>query len=47
MEALTRIKKLENKLSSLNYDENGNPIGIEGSEYVAITEELELLEVIL
>ena len=40
----SRIQELKEKLSQLNYTENGQPIGIEPSEYVEICEELEALE---
>lgn len=39
-----RIQELKARLSNLNYTENGQPIGINPSEYVAICEELEALE---
>ncbi len=40
----TQILFLQARLDSLNYDENGQPIGIEPAEYVAIIEQLEELE---
>jgi hypothetical protein len=39
-----RIAELNNKLNSLNYNENGMPIGVDANEYVALIEELEELE---
>jgi len=39
-----RIAQLQNRLDSLNYCENGMPIGIEPSEYIALCDELEELE---
>jgi hypothetical protein len=44
MKTLTRIQELKARLSNLSYTENGQPIGINPSEYVAICEELETLE---
>lgn len=44
MKNAARIQELNERLSSLNYTENGQPIGIEPSVYVAICEELEALE---
>lgn len=38
------IKFLQARLKQLNYDENGNPIGIDADEYNAIIEELDYLE---
>ena len=40
----TKIEFLQNRLNQLNYDNNGNPIGIEIEEYNAIVEQLESLE---
>lgn len=40
----TQIIFLQNRLNQLNYDNNGNPIGIEIDEYNAIVEQLEKLE---
>lgn len=44
MKKEARIQELKKQLSQLDYTENGQPIGIEPAEYVAICEELETLE---
>lgn len=38
------IRFLQKKLNQLNYDENGNPIGVDADEYRAINEKLDSLE---
>jgi hypothetical protein len=40
----TQIEFLKNRLSQLDYDNNGNPIGIDLDEYNEIVETLESLE---
>ena len=40
----TKITELRNYLKSLNYDNNGNPIGVDPCKYVLICDELETLE---
>lgn len=40
----TQIKFLQARLDSYNYDQYGNPIGVEIEEYNAIVEQLETLE---
>jgi len=39
-----RIKEINSIMKSWNYDNNGNPIGVNASEYVSLCEELETLE---
>lgn len=40
----TQIQFLQARLDSFNYDENGNPIGVDVDEFNAIVEQLEILE---
>jgi hypothetical protein len=40
----TQILFLQNRLNQLNYDNNGNPIGIDADEFNAMVEQLEELE---
>jgi hypothetical protein len=44
MKNAARIQELKNIIASWNFNENGQPIGVEPSYYIAITEELESLE---
>lgn len=45
MEAIElRIAELKKQLQLLDYDNNGNPIGIEPNKYVEICDELDKLE---
>ena len=40
----TQIELFKNRLNELDYDNNGNPIGIDSDEYNEIVETLESLE---